>query len=127
MKNIKKRNDLILLILLLVFSCILMGWFYFQTKKTQNKVNIWQNNTLIKSLDIKKNQSFVVEGENHSYNEVIIKDGQVWIGETDCPNKDCVRQGKISLNGQQLVCLPHKIVVEINHESEGEILDGISK
>lgn len=33
--------------------------------------------------------------------------------EADCPDKYCVKQGEINKIRQNIVCLPHKIVVEI--------------
>lgn len=46
-------------------------------------------------------------------NVVEVKDGQVRVREADCPNQDCVNQGWISSSAQQIVCLPHKLYVDI--------------
>ena len=46
-------------------------------------------------------------------NVVVVQDGAVFVREADCENHDCVRQGRISAAGQQLVCLPHRLWVEI--------------
>ena len=46
-------------------------------------------------------------------NKVEIHDKSVEMKEADCPDKYCVRQGKINKIRQNIVCLPHKIVVEI--------------
>lgn len=35
------------------------------------------------------------------------------VSESDCPNQDCVRGGVISQSGQSIVCLPARIVIEI--------------
>ena len=39
--------------------------------------------------------------------------------EADCPDKYCVKQGKIKNVGETIVCLPHKVVVEIEKTSKG--------
>ena len=49
----------------------------------------------------------------HDYNIISIKDGQVTISEADCPGGDCTRQGPISRTGETIVCLPHKVMIEI--------------
>ena len=36
--------------------------------------------------------------------------------EADCPDKICVNTGKISKIGETIVCLPHRVVVEIQGE-----------
>ena len=46
-------------------------------------------------------------------NKIVIHNKSVEMKEADCPDKYCVKQGKISKNKQNIVCLPHKIVVEI--------------
>ena len=49
-------------------------------------------------------------------NVIEVKDGRVRAKEADCPNQDCVHQGWISKPGQQIVCLPHKLTVDIVDE-----------
>ena len=49
-------------------------------------------------------------------NVIEVKDGRVRAKEADCPNQDCVHQGWISKPGQQIVCLPHKLTVDIVEE-----------
>ncbi|MFR4337598.1 MAG: NusG domain II-containing protein [Lachnospira pectinoschiza] len=33
--------------------------------------------------------------------------------DADCPDKLCVKTGMISKTGETIVCLPHRVVVEI--------------
>lgn len=46
-------------------------------------------------------------------NVVEVKDGRVRVREADCPNQDCVNQGWIGSSAQQIVCLPHKLYVDV--------------
>lgn len=46
-------------------------------------------------------------------NVIEVKGGSVRVREADCPNQDCVRQGWIDSAGQQIVCLPHKLTVDV--------------
>lgn len=46
-------------------------------------------------------------------NVITVQDGQVSVTEADCGNQDCVHQGTISQPGQQIICLPHQLWVEI--------------
>lgn len=43
-----------------------------------------------------------------------IKDGKVTMIEADCPDKLCVHQKAISTKGGTIVCLPNKVVLEID-------------
>ena len=53
-------------------------------------------------------------------NVIEVSNGSVSVVEADCPNLDCVHQGKVSQAGQQIICLPHKLVVTVVDASAGE-------
>jgi hypothetical protein len=46
-------------------------------------------------------------------NLIQVVDGKVMMFEADCPDQVCVYQGAASKPGDMIVCLPHKVVVEI--------------
>lgn len=46
-------------------------------------------------------------------NVVEVRDGRVRVREADCPHQDCVEQGWIDAAGQEIVCLPHRLYVEV--------------
>ena len=60
-------------------------------------------------------------------NLIEIKDGRVHVEEADCPNQDCVHQGWIDAAGQQIVCLPHKLTVDIVDESAESAYDVVGR
>lgn len=67
-------------------------------------------NTLTLALD---RDDTVTVTSSAGTNVVQVKDGAVAVIEADCPNLDCVHQGAVSGVGQQIVCLPHKLVVSV--------------
>ena len=46
-------------------------------------------------------------------NVVVVEDGAVYVREADCQNGDCIRQGAIDAPGRQIICLPHKLWIEV--------------
>ena len=38
--------------------------------------------------------------------------------DADCPDKICINMGTIRKKGQTIICLPHKLVVEITDGKE---------
>ncbi len=38
--------------------------------------------------------------------------------ESSCPDKTCIKQGRIDRPGEIIVCLPNKVTVEITGEIE---------
>lgn len=67
---------------------------------------------------------------SYGTNIVQIAAGKVRVTSADCPDHYCVSHAPISTSAEPIVCLPHKLVVEIrtntNSETE-EVLDGITK
>jgi hypothetical protein len=56
--------------------------------------------------------------QNESYNVVVISGGTVAITEASCKNQVCVRHSSISRPGENIVCLPNRLVVRIENGSE---------
>ena len=52
------------------------------------------------------------EDENGS-NMVFVEKGFIRVSWADCPDQVCVNQGRISDSTVPIVCLPHKLIVEI--------------
>ena len=50
-------------------------------------------------------------------NTVVIENGEVYIKNADCPNKQCEKE-KISKSAQSIVCLPNRLSVIIEGEKE---------
>ena len=55
---------------------------------------------------------FTVETE-YGRNTVRVSHGTIQVVDADCPGRDCVQQGAISDGVIPIVCLPHKLVIEI--------------
>ena len=69
--------------------------------------------------------NFVVIGDEENYNVLVISGGEAYIEEASCPDNICVKSGKVSLEGQTIVCLPNKVVISIEGgKSSG--LDGVA-
>jgi len=83
----------------------------------------------VESFPLSRDRTYEITGLREGRNLLIIKDGEAWIQEADCPDGLCVHMGRIRYAGQSIVCLPHQVVVQIEddpaHPSEG--LDAVSE
>ncbi len=77
-------------------------------------------------LDLSKDSATVVSTELGT-NLVVVENGTVRVSEADCPNHDCVNQGAISKAGQQIVCLPHKLTIDISDREAAPTYDVVGK
>ena len=81
----------------------------------------------IAKYPLSKNARYELEGSHLGKNTLIIEDGKAYISEANCPDKQCVKQGKIERTGEMLVCLPNRIVVKIEDgENDEAAIDGVS-
>ena len=111
-KNLKKR-DLILVAAVLLIAGLLLLWnrFYYSSPAAYLIISV--DGETVETLDLTEDQEITINSGENGHNHIIIKDGEAWVEEATCPNQDCVRQGKISMDGQQLVCLPNKMIARI--------------
>ena len=97
-----------LLVLAGIFYLVLEGMH----QQTGNRIRITVNGKKFGTYSLDKNREIKVENET-GYNVIIIEDGKAYVRDADCPDKYCVKMGKISGNSESLVCLPHKMIVEV--------------
>lgn len=67
------------------------------------------------------------EAENPagSYNIFMCQDGAVRMIKSSCPDLICVHHNEISATGENIICLPHKVVLAVMG-SEEQGLDGVA-
>lgn len=65
--------------------------------------------------------SFTVEDGAGGSNTILVEQGRIRVSEANCPDQVCVDQGWISNGTVPIVCLPHKLMIQI--VGGGEALD----
>lgn len=56
---------------------------------------------------------FLIQDSEGNENLVVIENKTVRVEEANCPDRLCVRQGRISRSGESIICLPHRVVVAV--------------
>ena len=103
LKNLLFGGFFLVVIVVLIFAMI---------KKDGELANIYCNGSLIKSINLSKvEESYTIDVEGH--NTVLVEKGQISMLKADCPDKLCVKQGKIKSADYPIVCLPNKIIIRI--------------
>ena len=57
---------------------------------------------------------------NGGSNKLVIKNGKADMTEADCPDKLCVHQKPVSKNHDSIICLPNKVIVEVDSSANSE-------
>lgn len=119
----KKRNDILLLVGLLLVATIATFFLNFFSNEGQI-LQIYQDNQLIGEYSLKQDREIVWDTE-WGYNIIEIKNKAVRIKEADCPDNICVAHYPISLSTQTIICLPHRLVLKIvpGDRREGKVLE----
>ncbi len=115
--KIMKRLDVIIIGVLLVISFIPYLMFKnnpknVDTSKVYAVVTI--NGEVLAEIDLsaKKDDEFLIE-TTAGNNKVVVHDGAISIVEADCSDGVCVYQGSASKPGDMIVCLPHRVIIEV--------------
>ena len=109
MKRSKKLYDVILIVSLLLICAISISALLIFRKEGKS-VLIEVDGKIVAVYSLSKSGEYTLNGGS---NILIIKDGAAYIKEADCPDKTCVRRGKISHSGESAVCLPNRVSVRV--------------
>ncbi len=124
MKNKKIKRDVALVLLCIIISAAVYFIINIYVKKDGAYAVVKVDGEIIQSLELNKNTSVIVHGYQGGSNTIVVDNGQVYMTDADCPDKLCERTGRISRTGESIVCLPHRVVVEIQGNT-GEKVDSV--
>ncbi len=110
----KRRNDLILFVSLIAAGIILII-LTVANKTSGSKVYVNINSEETDCFTLSENvQITLMTGQNgKGSNTLEIFDGKARIINADCPDKICVHHLPICFEGETIVCLPNRLVIEI--------------
>lgn len=85
---------------------------------------ITRDGVLLEEIDLNKvDQPYTLTFEDESgSNTISVEKGRIRVSAADCPDRVCVNQGWIADGTVPIICLPHRLMVEI--KGGGGELDG---
>ena len=118
--NIKlKKTDVLMITVIIVLAVILLLIVQFGIKKPGQTAVITVDGEVVKELSLSRDTGEIeIEGYQGGINKIIVSEGCVYMSYADCPDELCVHTGKIQKTGETIVCLPHRVVVEIKGGEE---------
>ncbi len=121
-KNKKLKNDIILVVVIVVIATT--GLLLINTlKKTGKYAVVKVDGKTVCSYSLNENRKEIISYEKDYENVLVIKDREVFIESANCKDKICVKHKKIKSSGESIVCLPHKLVIEITQDAENDNVD----
>lgn len=99
-----------LLIGLLV--CVSLSAFLLPRRGPGEWALIEANGRQIGRFPLKGEENIAVQGPL-GRTQIRIAEGKVWVVNSPCPHKLCVKMGKKDRAGEVIVCVPNKVIVKV--------------
>ena len=114
---LRHRASLIVVLSLFVVTLALSLLFYL-TRPMGDTVTVEVDGEVYLELLLSDDGEYEIKDTG---NVVVIEGGEVYMKEAGCPDKTCVKVGRISRSGESIVCLPKRITVTVGFSGDGII------
>ena len=116
--NSRRRHD-ILFIAVLLFLCLCAALTMYLTRTPGDTVTVTVDGELWGKYALSENREVDIRTDD-GYNLLIIENGTARVEHASCPDGICAAHKPIRHGGESIICLPNKVVVEVESEtSEG--------
>ena len=121
-----EKGDIIIVAVVIALACILYFSGILRPEGEGAKAIVTVDGKVYGEYSLKDEETIKVDLEEKGYNTFVISEGKVDMLEADCRDGICVDHTPISLDGETIICLPHKVVIEIEG-GEASAIDGATK
>lgn len=110
MKKLITKKDFVLVIIVLVVS--LAGLILVNSADKGKTATIKVDGEVVETLLLNEDTSV-------EFNNVVIacENGEIYVKESTCTDKVCMRSGKISKSGEGIICAPNRVSIQIDGKS----------
>ncbi len=122
MKKLKLINkfDLVIIAVSSILAVALM--FVFNSGKHVGQyAEVYLANELVVRIDLQTKEERLIKIKDNLIIKVF-NDGSVAVVESDCPDKICLKTGKIKEVGQSIVCVPNRLLIVIVGSSDVDVV-----
>lgn len=112
-----KKKDWILIVVVLLVAGAAYGVHEFSGSNGADTVTVKVDGKVEGTYPLNKDQKIKINGGT---NILTIKNGKAKMTDADCPDQLCVHQKAASKNHESIICLPNKVVVEVDGSEESE-------
>ena len=118
----KLRNDIILVVSLLLIAVISLVVINVNANRTNLVASISVQNNVVEKVDLSRNEEkdFYIKGlkgEVHVHS----KDGAIAIVESNCPHQDCVKMGYVKESNHPIICAYNVVYIVIEGQSNYDV------
>ena len=112
-----KKRDIIIIAALLVCALALYLISQVSLSGEASNVLVTLDGKEVLRRPLAMEDTYEIAQEDGSRNVIAVKDGAVFMQEANCRDGLCIRQGKMRNGAKTIVCLPHKLVVQLTGDA----------
>lgn len=115
-----KKNDIYLAAAVLAAAFLLWSAQRFSGPSRGAAITVTQEGETVGNYLLDRENTLVFTDKAGGRNVLAIRDGEAYMVEADCPDQLCVRQKAIAKRGESIICLPHRLAVEVTAGESAE-------
>ena len=122
----KVKNDIILICALALLAlAALAALLLFRGEGDAVSVSV--DGETVAEYPLSEDREVVIRSVSGGYNLLVIKDGKAHVESASCPDGICASHRPVSRDGESIICLPNKVVIEVHGEyaADGDV-DAVS-
>ena len=106
-KDFFKKGDIAIVLIVVVLVVLTL---VFALRSEAGEAEIYVDGELKYRLDLRENKTLdILDGKM----SVEVKDGKIFVKDSDCAEQLCVHSSAIGTDGGMIVCLPNKVVIKV--------------
>ena len=120
------KNDCFFIGALFLISLIILGGVRLLSGRPGTMVTISRDGEIVSTYSLSQDQTIPIKNADGKVtNTLQIRDGKAKMLQADCPDGLCLHQRAISLENENIVCLPNRVVVTVTGDDGG--FDGFAQ
>lgn len=119
-----RKKDFILMAVLIVTAAASALLIAFARRTAGAAVRVTIDGVFYGEYRLSEDQSVSID-EKYGHNRLVIENGSAYMAEADCPDGYCMEYKPISRGGETIICLPHRLVVEVTGTRDAQQPDVI--
>ena len=111
------KRDALLIFAVLLCSAVL--WLMLRPGSEGAYAIVTRHGKEVARYSLSENTSVTIGDE--AFNTITVADGKIFVSDANCGDHTCIHTGAISREGQQIICLPHELIIEIAGGEHSEL------
>ena len=112
-----KWGDFVIIGAVLALAGAMLAFFALRASGDTLYAEVWQDDRLVERVELTDTTDRTIDLDGHN---VIVLSGKTAVMQSaDCPDQVCVDQGWISDGTVPVVCLPNRLVIQIEGGGDG--------